>query len=688
MKLNFLLCLLLFVAPLRAQEAAPPVASKVHLNLAHNGEIGALAFSPDGKLLATGGMNDSHVKLWDYKTATLLRVLEGHRVGITDLAFSSDSTLLVSAAGQTLPNRSDPELRIWNVAEGTLRGALKGADVAVMCVAFSPDGERIAAGNLNKTIKIWDAKTGTLLTTLSGHESAVMDLSFSPNGKTLASISHDKTVRLWDASNGQLRQTLKEFGEIAWSLAFSDDGSLLAAAGDRKVVLWNMAQGQAQLRGVLEHKEYTRSLAFLPNSLTLVCGGHDDREGVFLWDAETGKKQGELKGTFRPVAFAPDGKTLATSHWRGVQILDDQDNQKFLLNAREVRALAVSPDGRLFGSAGDDAIVRVWDMQSGQLLHALTGHEDMVRSLSFSREGILASGSRDETIRLWDAATGQFLRALQVGKNFGDGPRASVTSLEFSFDGKTLVSGHENNAVHLWDVETGKTRRSLLGHNGAIIAVAFSPDGKAVASAGKDKKTLLSDVETGNRLGRFEGPERTVLGLKFLPNGEGLAEAANDYVRIWDTQNGKLLRTLNSYRVGVKDMVFIVDKETISLATASNDGVRLMRSSNGGVIGSSPDDVMAVNAIGMFPSEKLMVSAGRDGLVRLWDITLRHKLRLVATFYGLPPRLETEDDLPTKENSSDYVSWTPDGTFTASKDGEKLVIKNGARRVEKLGIQP
>ena len=686
MKLHFWLWL--FVAQLSAQEAAPPIAFKVHLNLAHNGEIGALVFSPDGKILATGGMNDSHVKLWDYKSGTLLRVLEGHRVGITDLAFSPDSSLLVSAAGQTLPNRSDPEVRIWNVTDGSLRGALKGADVGVLCVAFSPDGERIAAGNLNKTVKLWDAKTGTLLKTLSGHESAILDLAFSPDGKTLGSISHDKTLRLWDASNGQLRQTLKEFGEIAWGLAFSNDGSLLAAAGDRKVVLWNMAQGQAQVRGVLEHKEYTRSVAFMPDSHTLVCGGHDDREGVFLWDAQTGKKQSELKGTFRPVAFAPDGKTLATAHWRGVQILDDQDNQKFLLNAIEVRALAVSPDGRLVTSAGDDGVVRVWDMQSGQLLHALTGHEDIVRSLSFSREGILASGSRDETIRLWDAATGQFLRVLQGARNFGDGPRASVTSLDFSPDGKTLVSGHENNAVHLWDVETGKTRRSLLGHSGAIISVAFSPDGKAVASAGKDKKTLLSDIETGNRLGRFEGIERDVLGLKFFPNGEGLAEASSNYVRVWDTQNGKLLRTLNSYRVGVKDMAFIVEKDSIALATASNDGVRLMRSSNGEVIGQSPDEVMAANAVALFPSGKLMVSAGRDGLVRLWDITQRHKLRLIATFYGLPPRFENEDDLPTKENSSDYVSFTPDGSFIAGKDGEKLVIKNGAKRVEKLVIQP
>ncbi len=676
-----LLCFLLFFA-VTAHAQEPPTEpaeknAKVFLNLAHTGEIGALAFSPDGTLLATGGMNDSYVKFWDYKTGTLLRVLEGHRAGITSLAFSPDGTLLVSAAGQTLPNRADPEIRVWDVQSDELRGKLKGAEVGVLCIAFSADGKRVAAGNLNKGIKIWDTTSGNLLTTLNGHENAVLGVAFSPDGKTLASVSHDKTVRLWDTGNFQLRQTFKAFDEIAWGVAFSDDGSLLAAAGDRKIVLWNMPDGQP--RGTLAHKQYTMSVAFLPGSHTLACGGRDEREGVIIWDAESGKRQREIKNTLRPVAFSPDGKYLATGHLRGVQIIDEQDNPKLLPNAREIRALAVSLDNRLLASAGDDTVVRVWDTQSGQLLYALTGHEDIVRSLAFSREGLLASGSRDETIRLWDGATGQFLRAFETHSNVADGPRSGVTSLDFSPDGKTLISGHENNAVNLWDVNTGKVKRTLLGHSGAIIAVAFSPDGQAVATAGKDKKTILSNAETGSRLGRFEGVARDVLGLKFFHGGDWLAEAGTDYVRVWDAQNGKLLRTLNSYRAGVKDMGFFGDGDFIVLAAATFDGVRLMKSSNGEILGQSPDDVMATNAVAVFPSGKLMASAGRDGLVRLWDISQRYKLRSVATFYGLPPRLEDADDLPTKANSSDYVSFTPDGFFMANKGAESLIfVREGA----------
>jgi predicted NACHT family NTPase len=166
----------------------------------HSGSVRSVAFSSDGRLLASGS-GDKTIKLWDPATGALKHTLEGHSDSVLTVAFSPDGRLLASGS-------DDETIKLWDPATGALKHTVEGHFDWVQSVAFSPDGRLLASGSGDKTIKLWDPATGALKHTLEGHSDWVRSVAFSPDGRLLASGSSDKTVKLWDPATGALKHTL------------------------------------------------------------------------------------------------------------------------------------------------------------------------------------------------------------------------------------------------------------------------------------------------------------------------------------------------------------------------------------------------------------------------------------------------------------------------------------------------
>jgi WD40 repeat protein len=534
----------------------------------HSHPVWGIAFSPDGKYLASGS-EDHTIRFWDVATGRQSRALLGHGGGVNTIAFSPDGKDLVSASG-------DATAKVWDLATGKARLTFREHNHPVWAVAYSPDGKRLASSGVDRTVRVWAAATGKVNILFEQHTDAVGGLEFSPDGRRLASGSWDGTVRIWDLSTGKPGAALEGHQGQIYSLAFSPDGRRLASASqDQTVRVWDVATGQTALV-LREHTHRVYGVAFSPDGRRIASAGLD--ETVRIWDAALRYPGLTLEGhadRVYGVAFSPDGSRLASASGDGTVRLWDatgRENRTLRGHKDQVRAVAFRPDGRRLASTSTDGTVRIWDAATGLELHQLHGHTGSVWGVAFSPDGRwLASGSdsgSDGTVRVWEAASGRPTLILPAhrGEFWG-----VVFQPAFSPDSKHLAVPCGDNTVKVYDAATGQQVLTCRGHTKRAIAVAFSPDGKYLASGGDDQTVILRDAATGEPIRTFQTQSGAVLSVAFSPDGRRLASAGGDpTVRVWDTATGQELLTLQGHARGVIAVAF--SKDGRRLASASLDG--------------------------------------------------------------------------------------------------------------------
>ncbi|MFV2067393.1 MAG: protein kinase [Pirellulales bacterium] len=396
----------------------------------------SLALSSVGKILATAGRH-ARIRLWDTQTRQLINTLDGHTNWIWSVAFSPDGKTLASGS-------RDGTVRLWSVEEEpdgrtivgtsnqwiTMNGSALSTPLALSCGKH----HLLATGGPNQSIKLVNARTGETVASLEGHTAGVNSVAFSGDAKILASASgafnQPGEIKLWNLATGQEHAALDAHEGVFPSVAFSADGKTLAAGEGKTVRIWDTASGRLRMT-LGEHISDVTSVAFSPDGKTLAAATLERRdystgtevitEGeVKLWDLATGRvRVTRIWGwglRYLAVAFSPDGEILA-----------------------------VTGSNEFEGPSGGRTAVL--DTATGDDLATLEGHRGGVFSLAFSPNGgILATGGRYGTVKLIDRDTWDERLTLKWEEQ-------EIRSLVFSSDGNTLAAGSANGKIKLWHID-------------------------------------------------------------------------------------------------------------------------------------------------------------------------------------------------------------------------------------------
>jgi uncharacterized delta-60 repeat protein len=596
--------------------------------LQHTDPVQSIAFSPDGKILAVGTGTESKlqpqffantgmVKLWDINTRQEMATFEGHMSNVFSIAFSPDGKTLATGS-------SDRTVKLWDIPTGQELATLTGHAGAVFFVSFSPDGKTLATGSWDNTVKLWDVAKRQEVGTLEEHTGRVFSVSFSPDGKTLATSSDDTTIKLWDVDRKREVATLMGHTRPVSSVSFSPDGKTLATGSwDKTVKLWDVARQ----REVATFKGNASLVAFSPDGKTLVTGFLGS--SVKLLDVAGQREVATFKGHMEPivsVTFSPDSKLLATgSSDKTVKIwniaLEQEwttlkgsvDNITSMLKGRtgDITSISFSPDGKTLATGSwNSTLLKLWDVTKNRELIALKGHTSNVLSIAFSPDGkTLASGSEDKTIKLWNVDRGEEIITL-------NGHTDTVWSIAFSPDGKTLATGGWDSTVKLWAIATGRELITLNGHTDKVWSVAFSPDGKILATGGGDKMVRLWNTTTWQEIIVLNGYKAPVVSMVFSPDSKILVAASDDnIVKIWDVTSRQELITLKGYKTSVVSITFSPDGKR--LITGSYDGtVRLWDTATWQEVINLKVQ-RSFNSMTLSPDGKILAIGCSDGIARL-----------------------------------------------------------------------
>lgn len=602
----------------------------------HTAPINKLLLIDNKRLISSWGSN---ISVWDLENGTLLHSLEEHSSSVKNLLMAGNG-LLISSCGSYM-NNSDFTVKIWDVERGVLLNNLEGHTVGVDNLLLTETGKLVSScygsrHSKDNTVKVWDIESGGLLYSLEGHTEGVYNLLLTKGGHLISScINNDHTIKVWDVENGTLLHNLEGHTEGVTNLLLSNNSRLVSSCSygsDYSVKVWDIEEG-ILLHSLDGHIDGVNTLRLTKTGqLISSCCNHykrsTDDHTIKVWDIETGTLLHNLDGHIGGVdtlILTSDDRLISScsSYNRHV----NQNRSGFVKNYYRLK---------------------VWDIETGTLLHNLDGHIGIVTTLRLTKDGHLVSscggveGSNDHSIKVWDIERGVLLHNLE-------GHIRGVDRLVLTGNGRLISScrntGHRHryfdHTVKVWDIKEVDLSSSPEKLSAGISKLLLTETGHLVScNSGRHYNhrrhttvKVWDIIEQHAVLHSFDGDNDPIFILCLTGNGrlifssDSSIKYRNHSVKIWDIETNELLHILEDYKYKVTNL-FPIGNDRLVVSCQSvfkifDYSLKVWDIDTGALLHNLEGHNDSITNLLMTENGHLVTSCGnseRDCTVKVWDI--------------------------------------------------------------------
>lgn len=531
----------------------------------------------------------------------------------------------------------------------------------IHAVVYSPDGKYILTASADYTAILWDVTTGKMLHQLKRHTGAVVTAQFSADGKYIATGSADSTVLIWDALTGNLLQQLKGHDRSVESVLFIPGSQTLVVLSSSRLFYWDYISNH--LQAVIKD-DFINLMRLSPDGKELLTGGHDF---VCIRDAITGKilhrlNKNDERGVMN-IGYSKTGRYITATFYNQTGIIWERPANKVVYKitsgSREIPyGIYFSPNDEYFIIPFWNHTIEVYKTSDFSLLYKLDLSQSTVKTIAFNRDSkTFATASDNGNAIVWETATGKQLHRFEIGLiafarlqpplfspdgnnlvlPYLNGVKIIELStwktkldmkghtsgmfMQFSNDGKTLISGASDGVVTQWTSPTGEMVRQPVIKD-AAHTIVLNPNGNSFATVLRNEKSIcLFDYQTNKLLTRLEEMPSYPIDIEFSPDGNHIACASSGFdskLFVWETQTGKRVQQITVNTESINELIFSPDNNKIITGNSDNTAV-IWDVKTGRRLLTLKGHTGKVNNLACSPDGKTILTAGFDNAVIVWD---------------------------------------------------------------------